>query len=112
MHLNDARKQEDWSQFKDAMAKEVEDFNKRKHWRLVKKSSIDKSKPYDIVNAVWSFRRKRSPTGELLKHKARLCAHGGQQTQGVTYWDTYSPVVNWFTLRSLLTLSIVNGWHS
>ncbi len=112
MHLQDARKQEDWPQFKEAMSKEVEDFNKRKHWRLVKKSSIDKSKPYDIVNAVWSFKRKRSPIGELLKHKARLCAHGGQQTQGVTYWDTYSPVVNWFTLRSLLTLSIVNGWHS
>ncbi len=52
MHLNDARKQEDWSQFKDAMAKEVEDFNKRERCRLVKKSSIDKLKPYDIVNAV------------------------------------------------------------
>ncbi len=112
MHLQDARKQPDWPQFKEAMSKEVEDFNQREHWRLVKRSSIDESKPYDIVNAVWSFKRKRSPTGELLKHKARLCAHGGQQTHGVTYWDTYSPVVNWFTLRSLLILSLVNGWHS
>ncbi len=75
-------------------------------------SSIDKSQPHDIVNAVWSFKCKRTPTGMLVKHKARLCAHGGQQTKGVTFTDTYSPVVNWFTLRTLLTLSLIKGWHS
>ena len=30
----------------------------------------------------------------------------------MTYWDTTFPVLNCFTLWSLLTLSIVNGWHS
>ncbi len=38
------------------------------------------------------------PAGEVIKHKAHLCAHGGQQIKGVTYTDTYSLVVNWFTL--------------
>ena len=112
MHLADARKQPDWPEFEKAMAGEVADFNRRKHWKLVPASSMDRTKPYDIVNAVWSFKRKRTPAGELIKHKARLCAHGGQQTKGVTYTDTYSPVVNWFTLRTLLIFSLLNGWHS
>ena len=39
-----------------------------------------------------------------MKHKARICAHGGQQIFGVNYWDTYSPVVNWISVRLLLTI--------
>jgi hypothetical protein len=38
----------------------------------------------DILMGVWSFKRKRTPTGKLIKHKARLCAHGGQQRYGVS----------------------------
>ena len=39
-----------------------------------------------------------------MKYKARLCAHGGQQMYGVNYWETYSPVVNWISVRLLLTI--------
>ena len=110
MHYGDARKQPDWPEFQKAMDKEVHDFDDREHWELVLESSIDKSKPHDIISAIWSFKRKRTPAGDLIKHKARLCAHGGQQTHGVTYWDTFAPVVNWYTLRIFLTLSIILGW--
>ena len=27
---------------------------------------------------------------------------------GVNYWETYSPVVNWMSVRAMLALSIVN----
>ena len=112
MHYGDARKQPDWAEFKKAMIKEVNDFDERGHWTLVRASQIDRSRPHDIISAIWSFKRKRTPTGELIKHKARLCAHGGQQTHGVTYWDTFSPVVNWHTLRTFLTLSLIKGWKA
>ena len=112
MHYGDARKQPDWPEFQKAMVKEVNDFDVRVHWELVLKSSIDKSKPHDIISAIWSFKRKRTPSGELIKYKARLCAHGGQQTHGVTYWDTFAPVVNWNTLRTFLTLSLIRGWKA
>ena len=45
------------------------------------------------ILSIWLFKRKRSSGGELLKHKARLCAHGGMQTYGENYLETYSPTV-------------------
>ena len=59
--------------------------------------------------AIWSFKRKRYPDGTLNKHKARLCAHGGQQQWGINYWETYSPVVNWVSVRFLLIISQLAG---
>ena len=55
--------------------------------------------------AIWSFKRKRFPDGRLNKHKARLCAHGGMQTWGVNYWETYAPTVNWISVRFLMTVA-------
>eukprot|EP00957_Ditylum_brightwellii_P149501 11385196-Ditylum_brightwellii.AAC.1 len=49
------------------------------------------------ILSIWGFKRKRFPSGELMKHKARLCAHGGMQQRGINFWETYSPVVNWIT---------------
>ena len=46
------------------------------------------------IMSIWSFKRKRFPDGRIMKHKARLCAHGEKQIFGVAYWDTYSLVVN------------------
>lgn len=55
---------------------------------------------------VWSMKSKRDPGGEVIKWKARMCAHGGMQTKGVNYWETYSPVVSWTPVRLVLIL-----WH-
>ena len=57
--------------------------------------------------AVWLFKRKRNPMGKIIKYKSRLNVHGGQTKQGVQYWDTFVPVVQWFTVRILLLLSII-----
>ena len=31
---------------------------------------------------------------------------------GVNYWETYSPVVNWMSARAILTLSILRELHA
>jgi hypothetical protein len=36
--------------------------------------------------------------GRVTKHKARLNLHGGKQEFGTNYYDTYAPVVTWFTI--------------
>ena len=47
---------------------------------------------------IWSFKHKIFPDGKLLKHEARLCAHGGMNKWGINYWDNYAPVVNWISV--------------
>lgn len=48
----------------------------------------------------------------FFKHKARLCAHGGMQIHGENYWDTYAPVVQWISIRMMLTLFIIHELYT
>jgi hypothetical protein len=65
-----------------------------------------------IIKTVWSYRRKRSVTGELLKHKARLCIDGSREKPGIHFDKTFAPVVQWSTVRLLLFLSHLCGLKS
>ena len=47
-----------------------------------------------IILSIWSFKHKRLPDGQINKHKARICAHGGMKSWGVDYWKIYALVVN------------------
>lgn len=64
-------------------------------------------KTAQLLNSIWSYRRKRKPTRELLKHKARICTEGSQQKFGIDYWQTYAPVVNLSTVCLVLVLSAI-----
>jgi hypothetical protein len=61
------------------------------------------------IMAIWSFKRKRFPDGTLNKHTARLCAHGGQQTWGRDYWETYALVVTWVSVCLLIIVAKIHG---
>lgn len=100
-------KQDDRMEFVEAMEKEISDHTSRKHWDIILRSTMPKD--MKTIMAIWSFKRKRFPDGRLNKHKARLCAHGGQQQWGVNYWETYAPVVNWISVRFLLIVSELAG---
>ena len=111
MYLHQARKQPDWAQFKAAMGKEVKDYTDGVHWKVIPRSSVPSGQK--IMRGVWSMiRKRRAGTGEIYKWKARLCIDGSSQQYGVNYWETYSPVVTWETVRSLLTLAMFNGWET
>ena len=96
-------KQPDAAEFIKAMIKETEDHESRGHWTVVPRS--DKPFKEKTILAIWAFKRKRYPDGRINKWKARLCAHGGMQTYGVNYWDTYAPTVNWISIRFLLIVA-------
>ena len=111
MYLHQAMQEPDRDRFIQAIIKEVNDHIERKHWELISRRDVPKGE--DILDAVWSMKRKRKLVSrEPYKWKARLNIHGGQQEYGVHYYDTYSPVVTWPTIRLLLTMSILNGWAS
>jgi histone deacetylase 1/2 len=92
-----------------AVIKELNDHIERKHWELILREDVpDGTK---VLDSVWSIKRKREiATGKVYKWKARLNVHGGQQEYGVNYFETYSPIVQWFTVRMVMVMAIVNKW--
>ena len=73
-------KEQDSHLFLQEMKDEVNQHLQHKHFSLIPKHQIpSKSK---IIQEIWTFKRKRTPDGQVIKHKARLCAHGGMQQWG------------------------------
>ena len=70
---------------------------------------VPRPKNRTVVSGTWAFRIKRYPDGSMRKLKARFCARGFEQTEGVDYDETFAPVVNWTTVRFLLMMSILLG---
>ena len=101
--FRNAMKQDDKLAFVDAVENEISDHEKGCHWLIFHRDTLpNKARP---IKEIWSFKQKRKPDGELLKHKASLCAHGGMQQWGNSYWETYSPVVNMLSVRLILAIS-------
>ena len=68
----------------------------------------------EIVPTAWAFREKRKPSGEVHRHKSRLCVRGDMQRDKDLFDtnSTFAPVVEWSTVRMLFTLSSVEGWET
>ncbi len=105
-----AMQQSDSAQFIKAMLKDIDDHKSRQHWEIVCQNTIPPG--HKTIQAIWSFKCKRFPNGTLKKHKARLCTHGGMQHWGISYWETYSSVVNMLTVCPLLALCNIHGLES
>eukprot|EP00957_Ditylum_brightwellii_P128726 9820592-Ditylum_brightwellii.AAC.1 len=58
----------------------------------VPKDKLDKNGKLKAILSIWFFKKKRFPSGKLMKHKARLCAHGGVQQWD---WIFGKPLAQW-----------------
>ena len=111
MYYHEAMKEPDRKQFIKAMQKEVESHTSNGVWELVPKSSVPKG--MEILPSVWAMKRKRRiATREVYKWKARLNIDGSKQTEGVNYWDTFSPVASWAAIRMVLITALLNEWET
>jgi len=68
---------------------------------------VDRQEWMNIIPSTWAFKCKRFPSGEVRKLKARFCARGDKQIEGVDFFDTYAPVTNWTTVRIMLIMSLI-----
>jgi hypothetical protein len=59
---------------------------------------------------MWTFKTKRNTEGQITKHKARLVALGNTQKYGIDYEETFSPVIQRKSLRTLIANAAIKGW--
>jgi hypothetical protein len=87
----------------EAARKELKTLSEDKEaWEVV-----DREEWMKILPSTWAFKCKRFPDGRVRKFKARFCARGDRQVEGVDFFDTFAPVVNWTSVRLLLILSVI-----
>jgi hypothetical protein len=95
-------------EFWKAAVIEIETLECIKAWTVV-------SCTEDITNVLpstWAFKIKRYPDGTVKKFKRRLWACGNKQIHGVDFFETYSPVIQWTTIRLMLVLECILGFCS
>ena len=86
---------------------ELDTLQKIEAWDIVK---IPKG--VQPIQSTWAFKCKRFPDGTVKKFKARFCVMGNRQTYGVDFFETWSPVVQWSTIRLMMVLSAKLGLKS
>ena len=85
------------------MKAEVEALELNHTWTIVHVPPIVKP-----IGCKWVYKIKRHPDGSVERYKARLVAKGFAQTEGVDYFETFSPVVKMATVRVVLALASIH----
>ena len=58
-----------------------------------------------VLPSTWAFHLKCFPNCLTKKFKARFCIHGDRQVEGVDFFETWAPVIQWTTVRSMMVLA-------
>jgi len=94
------------SRWLTAMQAEIEALNANNTWEFVDLPSYAIS-----IGGKWVYKIKRHADGTIERFKARLVAQGFNQTEGLDYFETFSPVAKLSTIRVLLALASIHGCH-
>jgi hypothetical protein len=65
----------------------------------------------NVVTSKWLFRHKLTSDGSLDRYKARWVLRGFTQCPGVDYDETFSLVVKFATVRTILSLALSWDWE-
>ena len=77
--------------FLTAQDKEIAELTKLEAWEVVDRASVPAH--CNIMKSTWAFKIARLPDGLIKKLKARFCASGDTQIEGVDVFETYAPVL-------------------
>jgi hypothetical protein len=67
-----------------------------------------------ILRSKWVYDYKinqKTDPPTLERFKARWCGDGSSQTEGVDFTETYSPVVKIQSIRIMIAIALLMGWH-
>ena len=102
---------------------EAKASDNHREWMLAMEdelSSLKKNATYDLVKLPegkraigcrWVFRIKRKIDGSIDRFKARLVAQGFSQKSGVDYFETFSPVARYDSIRAILSIASNKQMH-
>ena len=98
--VTETKSQHDSDQWDEAMEREMKSLWSNDVWDLVEPPANGR-----IVGSKWVFKRKVNENGTVERYKARLVAQGHTQKFGLDYEETFSPVVRFESIRSVVALA-------
>ena len=93
-----------------ACDEEMESLRNLNCWQVVPLSSVPPGTP--IMGSRWTFKAKTDQHGEITRLRARFVCQGFSQVKDVSYWESFSPVVSFTTIRLLIALTALPHWHA
>lgn len=102
LHVREALARSEW---KKAMDSEFRALMSNQTWILVPNQGQE-----NIIDSKWVFKTKYKADGSIERRKARLVARGFQQTTGLDFEETFSPVIKASTVRIILSIAVHLNW--
>lgn len=92
-------------EWNDTMKAEFLVLKKNETWTLIPHNSDN-----NVINSLWIFKVKQRDDGTVERLKDQLVVNGLRQFEGTKYNETFSHVVKFVSLWSVLTLAFTDGW--
>lgn len=101
--MEEALASEESEMWKHAADREMESLLENETWTL-----CDLPDGREIIKSKWVFKVKYKQSGDIEKYKCRLVAKGYSQQYGIDYGETFSPVVRFTSIRTVLAYGVQN----
>ena len=89
----------------DAMVGEYNSIVRNSAWEIVP-SPVGKA----VVGSIWIYKVKKVVDGNVEKYKVIFFSRGFSQIEGIDYGETFIPVAQYSSIRTILALSVQMGW--
>ena len=73
---------------------------------------VDGYDSMNLIDSTRAFKLKCYPSGLIKNSKNRFCARGDQNLEGIDFFETYTPVVQWKTVQLMSIIQVLPGLKS